>query len=176
FNFGEASPENTRSIPEKNRWPLELADPGWGGWESTRSLRRSLVDQFLPWVTCTSVAPRRFFYSFEMGWKVEEMPAWARYKKIYGLYGAGDSLSEAHGFGPFPGPGECTNIGPAQRKLLHPAFERWLKLPPPAREPDDRRPEADLNATTPGVKLPARTIHEMAAALGREQVNGARAQ
>ena len=32
-----------------------------------------------------------------------------------------------------------------------------------------------MNATTPGVKLPARTIHEMAAALGREQVNGVRA-
>ena len=112
FNFGEASPENTRSIPAKNRWPLELADPGWGGWEPTRSLRRSIVDQFLPWVICASVAPRRFVYSFEMGWKVEDMPAWARYEKIYGLYGAGDNLSEAHGFGPFPGPGESRISGP----------------------------------------------------------------
>src|SRR5262249_13080392 len=50
FNFGEASPENTRPIPEKNRWPLDLADPGWGAWETTRNLPRSIAGQFLPWL------------------------------------------------------------------------------------------------------------------------------
>jgi hypothetical protein len=141
-------------------------------------MRRSIVDQFLPWLICASVAPRRFLYSFEMGWNVEEMPAWARYQKVYGLYGARQNLAEAHGFGPFPGPGECTNVGPAQRKTMYPTLERWLHLPPPAHEPEDRRPEVELNAITPAVAatLHAKTIHEMAAALAREQLDRARAQ
>ncbi len=178
FNFGEASPENTRSVPEKNRWPLELADPGWGGWETTRCLRRSIVDQFLPWLICASVAPRKFVYSFEMGWKVEDMPAWARYQKVYGLYNAKQNLSEAHGFGPFPGPGECTNIGPMQRKSLYPSLKRWFDIAAPDQEPRDRRPESELNAVTPAVAagLHGKTIHQMASEIGRAEVDRARTQ
>jgi hypothetical protein len=178
FNFGEASPENTRSIPEKNRWPLELADPGWGSWETTRNLPRSIADQFLPWLICVSVAPRRFIYSFEMGWNVEEMPAWARYQKVFSLYNAEVNLSDAHGFGPFPGPGECTNIGPAQRKTLYPTLERWYGIAPPAQEPQDRQPESELNALTPSIAagLHGKMIHEMASEIGRTQLKSARAQ
>jgi dienelactone hydrolase len=178
FNFGEASPENTRSIPDKNRWPLELADPGWGGWETTRNLPHSIADQFLPWLICVSVAPRRFVYSFEMGWNVAEMPAWARYQKVYSLYNARENLSEAHGFGPFPGPGECTNIGKAQRKSLYPALQRWFGIVPPTMEPEDRRPESELNSLTPAIAagLHGKLIHELASEIGREKVNGARAR
>ena len=178
FNFGEASPENTRFVSEKNRWPLDLADPGWGGWETTRSLRGSITGQFLPWLICASVAPRRFAYSFEMGWKVEDMPAWARYQKVFGLYNARQNLSEAHGFGPFPGPGECTNIGPAQRKSLYPSLTRWFGIPPPPQEPEDRRPASELNSLTPAIAagLHARTIHDMADEMGRAEVSRARIQ
>ena len=178
FNFGEASPENTRFVPEKNRWPLELADPGWGGWETTRCLRGSITGQFLPWLICASVAPRRFAYSFEMGWKVEDMPAWARYRKVFELYQAQKNLSEAHGFGPFPGPGECTNIGPIQRKSLYPTLTRWFGIPPPPQEPEDRRPASELNALTPTIAagLHARSIHDMASEIGRAEVSRARMQ
>ncbi|MBI3694089.1 MAG: acetylxylan esterase [Acidobacteria bacterium] len=178
FNFGEATPETPRFLPEKNRWPLELADPGWGSWESTRCLRRSIADQFLPWMICASVAPRPFVYSFEMGWNVEDLPAWRRYQKVFGFYNASESLAEAHGFGPFPGPGECTNIGPAQRQTLYPALQRWFGIPPPATEPEDRRPEPELAALTPAnaPALGMRMVHELAYEIGRVRRERARAE
>jgi hypothetical protein len=113
-----------------------------------------------------------------MGWKVEEMPAWARYQKVYGLYNAKQNLSEAHGFGPFPGPGECTNIGPAQRKSLYPAFARWFGIAPPLAEPKDRRPEAELEALTPAIAagLHGKMVHELASDIGKAQLKSARAQ
>src|SRR5437899_5128935 len=45
------------------------AEPGWGEWESTRCLRRSIIDQFFPWIIGASVAPRRLVYANEMGWE-----------------------------------------------------------------------------------------------------------
>ena len=82
-----------------------------------------------------------------MGWEVERQPAWARYQKIFGLYDGGmDHLDEAHGFGSFPGPGECANIGPSQRQTLYPELKRWFGIPTPAAQPDDRRPEVELAA------------------------------
>lgn len=163
FNFGEATPESPR-FTDGGRWTRDVADPGWGSWETTRNLRRNVADGFLPWVICASVAPRKFIYSYEMGWNVEEMPAWARYQKVFGFYNALENLSEAHGFGPFPGPGECTNIGPAQRKTFYGALERWLGLPPPAKEPDDRRPESELQALTPelAAQLRMAPVHRLA--------------
>ncbi len=59
------------------------AAPGWGSWESTRNLRRGIVDQFFPWVIGASVAPRRFVYSNEMGWNPERHEAWAWYQKVF---------------------------------------------------------------------------------------------
>jgi cephalosporin-C deacetylase-like acetyl esterase len=176
FNFGECTPETPRFLPEKNQWPLDLADPGWGDWESTRSLRRSVIDQFLPWMICASVAPRRFVYSFEMGWNVEDLPAWSRYRKVFGFYDAMDHLDEAHGFGPFPGPGECTNIGPAQRQTVYPELNRWFGIPIPSREPEDRRPEAELTVLSPAVaaSLTMREVHVMAREAGQAKLEGVR--
>lgn len=164
FNFGEATPRAQRpGRVARDALPLDLASPGSGSWETTRNLRRSIVDQFLPWMICASVAPRRLIYSYEMGWEAERQPAWARYTKVFGLYGAADRLDEAHGFGTFPGPGECANIGPAQRQTLYPELKRWFGIPIPASEPDDRRPEAELAALNPVVarELAMRTIHEL---------------
>lgn len=169
FNYGESTPESPRFMPEKNRWPRELAEPSSGSWEWTRGMPHSTADQFLPWVVCASVAPRKFVYSFEMGWKVEDLPAWERYRKVFGFYNALDNLDEAHGFGPFPGPGECTNIGPAQRKTLYPELERWFGLAPPEREPGDRRPEAELAALTPETagKIRMKPVYELVRAAAR---------
>ncbi|PYV92186.1 MAG: hypothetical protein DMG05_05350, partial [Acidobacteria bacterium] len=176
FNFGECMPEYPRFLPEKNQWPLELADPGWGEWESTRCLRSSIAGQFLPWMICASVAPRRFIYSFEMGWEVEKLPAWARYQKVYGFYNATDHLDEAHGFGPFPGPGECTNIGPAQRRSLYPKLNRWFNISIPSQEPQDRRPESELAALSPTVasSLSMKEVHELVLEVALPNLQAAR--
>jgi dienelactone hydrolase len=190
FNFGESTPEIPRFLPEKNQWPLELADPGLYDWDSTRVLRRSIVDEFLPWTICASVAPRRFVYSYELGWEVEQLPAWPRYQKVFGLYNATDHLAEAHGFGPFPGPGECWNIGPAQRRSLHPTLERWFGIPIPfaemnsstatnlAKVPADRRPESELAALTPALasELHLRPLYELASEVGRAKLVSVRGQ
>ncbi len=189
FNFGESTPEIPRFIPEKNQWPLDLADPGLGDWDTTRCLRRGIVDQFFQWTICAMAAPRRFVYSYELGWNVEDLPAWARYKKVYDLYHEGDHLADAHGFGPFPGPGECWNIGPAQRRSLYPILERWFGIPVPfegigtstranlTREPSrDRRPEQELTVLNPAAasEVHMRTVHELAQELGRAEVEKAR--
>lgn len=173
FCYAEATPEHGGRGP----WPEGLADPGWGSWESTRNLPRSIVDQFSPWVIAASVAPRHFIWSFEMGWEVEKQPAWQRFQKVFGFYGAVDRLDEAHGFGGFPGPGECANIGPSQRKTLYPELERWFGIGAPKEEPDDRRPESELTAYDPQLALRAanRPVHEIAAEIGRERLRKARA-
>jgi cephalosporin-C deacetylase-like acetyl esterase len=190
FNFGESTPEIPRFLPEKNQWPLELADPGLYDWDSTRVLRRSIVDEFVPWMICASVAPRRFVYSYELGWEVEKLPAWTRYQKVFNLYGASNHLAEAHGFGPFPGPGECWNIGPAQRRSLHPTLERWFGIPLPfedmksspaanlAKAGGDRRPESELLVLTPTLASELRMlpIHKLALEAGQRQLGAARAQ
>src|SRR5437764_12358747 len=74
-NFGEAMPEASGSIPYKNLWPLDLAEPSPGDWDTTRVIPRNVVDQFLQWFICASVAPRGFVYAYELRWTAEELPA-----------------------------------------------------------------------------------------------------
>ena len=189
FKFGEAMPETSRFIPYKNLWPLDLAEPSPGDWDTTRVIQRNVVDQFLQWFICASVAPRGFVYSYELGWNVEDLPAWSRYRKVWGLYGATDHLAEAHGFGPFPGPGEAWNIGPAQRRSLYPTLERWFGIPVPfgdsasqiyenltPRPEVNRRPVDDLVVLTPtvAVEIRNRSVHEIAREQGQAQVQVAR--
>ena len=191
FNFGEAEPEELRTDPNKNQWPLDLADPAWGDMVSTGALRGANLDQVFPWTICAAVAPRRLIYSFELGWNVEDLPAWARYQKVFGLYNALDQVADAHGFGPFPGPGECWNIGPAQRWSLYPTLERWFGIPIPFTEAQssvqanlveratvDRRPVSELAVLTPAVasELHMQSVHELAREEGRQQLDAARAE
>jgi len=191
FNFGESTPEVPRFIPTRNQWPLDLADPGLMDWDTTRVIRRGIVDQFMQWFICASVAPRQLVYSYELGWHVEDLPAWARYSRVYSFYNALDNLADAHGFGPFPGPGEAWNIGPAQRRSLYPTLERWFGIPSPfendkssplenlAPRPDvDRQPVTDLSVLTPedSFRLNRRTLHQIAAEEGKKEVAAARAE
>jgi hypothetical protein len=138
----------------------------------------SIVGQFFPWLIDASIAPRRFVYSFEMGWQVERQPAWGRYQKVFGFYDATDHLAEAHGFGEFPGPGECANIGPAQRRTLYPSLERWFGIPTPSSEPDDRRPEDELASLTPEIasRLQMRSLHELAREVAITKLQAARTE
>ena len=174
FNFGEASPEQGA----QSLWPKGMSDPGWGEWESSRCLRLSIAGQFFPWIIDASVAPRRFLYSYELGWDVAKQPAWERYQKVYSLYGATDHLGEAHGFGPFPGPGEAANIGPSQRHTIYPYLQRWFNIPPPLREPDDRRPEHELLCLTPATasELKMEPIHRLAGAAAASELQTARSE
>lgn len=191
FNFGESTPEVPRFVPSRNQWPLDLADPGLMDWDTTRVIRRGIVDQFMQWFICASVAPRKFAYSYELGWHVQDLPAWARYRKVYGFYSALGNLADAHGFGPFPGPGEAWNIGPAQRRSLYPTLGRWFGIPSPFENdrssplenlvprPDvDRHPVSDLTVLTPEIssELHRKTLHEIAGREGQKEVAAARAE
>ena len=149
FNFGEASPEDHFTSGPRP-YDSDVADPGWGEWESSRCLRLSIVGQFFPWLINASVAPRGFVYSFELGWPngVENEPIWKRYKKVFELSGQGDHLGEVDGFGPFPGPGEVENVGLQHREKLYPILNRWLDIPVPTVEFHNPRPEGDLMSLT----------------------------
>jgi len=152
FNFGEAGPEEHYTDGPRG-YPFDTAWPGWGEWETTRCLPRSSIDQFFPWLICAAVAPRPFLYSFEIDWPedVEHEPMWARYKKVFELYGARDHLDEVHGLGPFPGPGECTNVGTLLRRRFYPILTRWLQVPTPTVECHNSRPDSELMCLTPAV-------------------------
>lgn len=152
FNFGEAGPEEHYTEGPRP-YDFETADPGWAFWETTRNLPKSVSGQFFPWFICASVAPRNFVYSFEIGWPatVEAEPAWARYKKVFGLYGAEDHLASVDGFGPFPGPGECTNVGTFLRNRIYPILYKWLDIPVPETEYHNVLHESALMSLTPAV-------------------------
>jgi cephalosporin-C deacetylase-like acetyl esterase len=173
FNFGGATPGQGAGGSQSG---AGLARPGSGSWETTRNLPHSIRDQFLPWLICASIAPRRLILSYEMGWDIEKVPVWTQYRKIFGLYDALDGLDEAHGFGTFPGPGECANIGPSQRKTMYPELHRWFGIPIPAEEPQDRRPEAELAALTPAIadEIKMTSVHQLAHQIAEAKVNEAR--
>jgi dienelactone hydrolase len=179
FNFGEAGPEEHYTEGPR-RYDSETADPGWGEWESTRCLRESVAGQFFPWFICASVAPRRFVYSFEVSWPngVEREPAWARYGKVFALYGRPDRLAQVDGFGPFPGPGECTNVGVYLRKKIYPILKRWLDVPIPPKEYHNVRPDRDLTCLTPEAAAERRptTVSEIARGMAEERLAAARAK
>ena len=179
FNFGEAGPEE-HYLEGPRPYDFDTAYPGWGEWESTRGLRRSIADQFFPWFICASVAPRHFLYSFELEWPggVEKQPAWARYKKVFELYGKRDHLDQLDGYGPFPGPGEVTHVGVLHRQQMYPIFKRWLDIQAPAREYHNVRPESDLMCLTPQAAAERRpkTASEIAAGLARERLDAVRAR
>jgi hypothetical protein len=166
FNFGEAGPEEHYTNGPRG-YAFDTAWPGWGEWETTRCLPRSSIDQYFPWFLCASVAPRRFVYSFEIGWPadVEHEPAWARYKKVFELYGALDHLAEVHGFGPFPGPGECNNVGTLLRRRIYPILTRWLNVATPTSEYHNPRPDSELMCLTPAVAAEKRPTPASAIAL-----------
>jgi cephalosporin-C deacetylase-like acetyl esterase len=177
FNFGEAGPEQHYTRGPRP-YDFGTADPGWGSWESTRNLRGGAAGQFFPWLICASVAPRPFLFSFEIGWPktVEEEPAWARYKKVFDLYQRREHLASVDGSGPFPGPGECTNVGSFLRRRIYPILNKWLDMPVPPFEYHAVKPDADLMAITPQIAAERRprTTAELASALARERLRIAR--
>jgi len=179
FNFGEAGPEEHYTQGPRP-YDQQTADPGWGEWESTRCLRQSVAGQFFPWLICAARAPRPFLFSFEIGWPngIEREAAWARYKKVYDLYGQPDHLAYVDGYGPFTGPGEVENVGSDLRRKIYPILKGWLDLPLPAAEYHNPRPDAELMCLTPQVAAERRpkTASEVAASLAEARLAAARAK
>ena len=83
FNFGGPQPETKYPLPADAETSFNYA--GGGSWESTRNLRLSAKDGFLPWVIVGSIAPRKLIYGHEFSWDQENDPVWKRLQKIHQL-------------------------------------------------------------------------------------------
>ncbi len=148
FNFGGAQPETKYPLPPDAERTFNYL--GGGSWESTRNLRLSGRDGFLPWLIVAAAAPRPLIYAHEFAWDQEHDPVWQRLQKIYGFYGAQDKLASVHGRGSVRGkPPEathCNNIGAVHRKGIHAAFAKWFGIE--ATEYQKRLPAAELQCLT----------------------------
>jgi len=174
FNFGGPQPETVYPLPADAEESFNYA--GGGSWESTRNLRLSARDGFLPWVIVGSVAPRGLIHAHEFSWDRDRDPVWKRYLRIYGFYDAADRLAATQGRGLLSGqPPEashCNNIGPEHRQGIYPTLNRWFGMPAPARETSQRRPAEELTCLTPDMTL--KPVHQLAAELGAERAAAAR--
>ena len=138
-NFGGPQPETPYPLPKDAEQSFAYA--GSGSWESTRNLRLSARDGFLPWVIVAAAAPRRLIYDHEFYWDREQDPVWKRLQRVYSFYDAGDSLTGVAGRGFVVGSApENTHWLPINRELLYPILERWFKIPNPKKEYSNRRP------------------------------------
>lgn len=149
FNFGGPQPETRYPLPDDAEATFNYM--GGGSWESTRNLRLSARDGFLPWVIVGSIAPRRLVYAHEFQWDRERDPVWKRLQTIYGFYGVPDHLASSSGRGSVrgntPEDTHCTHIGPVQRRAIHEAFRNWFKID--AHEYRQRVPAERLKCWTP---------------------------
>jgi cephalosporin-C deacetylase-like acetyl esterase len=152
FNFGSPSPRPHYPFPPEKEPHWNYA--GGGSWESTRNLRRSAVDGFMPWVLVGSVAPRRLIVAHEFSWFQEGDPSWKRLQAIYGFYEMADRLTYVHGKGDVskrpPEATHATHIGKVHRQMMHPAFQRWFAIDMTTeREYSGRLPAEKLRCLTP---------------------------
>jgi dienelactone hydrolase len=158
FNFGGPQPETAYPLPTDAEATFDYM--GRGSWESTRNLRLSGRDGFLPWVIVASVAPRRLIYAHEFRWDQERDPVWRRLQQVYALYDAPGHLDCAHGAGELSGrPPEathCNNVGAPHRAMIHPTLQRWFGIPIPEPEYSQRLPAEQLHCLPPrrGAELP----------------------
>ena len=179
FNFGGPQPETRFPLPDDAEQTFNYM--GGGSWESTRNLRLSGRDGFLPWVIVASVVPRHLIYAHEFSWDREHDPVWRRLQRVFELYDATNRLAFAHGRGLLSGqPPEathCNNVGEAHRQMIHPALDRWFSIPIP-QERQSRLPPEKLNAFTPELRerLKPRPMHELFGEIGASRTAAFRAQ
>ncbi|MFQ5731693.1 MAG: hypothetical protein ACE5KM_07045, partial [Planctomycetaceae bacterium] len=175
FNFGGPQPENVFPLPKDAE--LSFNYMGGGSWESTRNLRLSGRDGFLPWTIVGSIAPRRLVYAHEFSWDQQRDPVWKRFQTVYQLYGKPENLASAHGYGKVTlsskQASHCNNIGSYHRKAgIYAAFEKWFGIPAPEAEYRKRVKRSDLlcvDGAKIDVKLtPARVIADR---LSEQRIN-----
>jgi dienelactone hydrolase len=147
-NFGGPEPETPYPLPRDVERSFDYTTSG--SWESTRNLRLSVRDGFLPWVIVAGVAPRRLVYYHEFYWDQNQDPVWKRLQRIYGFYNASDSLAGLAGQGFVVGSApESTHWLAINRQIIYPVLERWFAIPNQKREYSNRRPLEDLLCLTP---------------------------
>ena len=130
YNFGGVEPESPYPLPEDAEAVFNFA--GSGSFESTRNLRRSAADGFLPWVIVGANAPRPLIYAHEFAWDQPRDPVWTRLETIWEFYDGQDKLAGIHGRGSVKGrrpeSTHCTHIGPVHRESIHPIFASWFDI------------------------------------------------
>ena len=182
FNFGGPQPETRFPLPDDAA--LAFNYMGGGSWESTRNLKLSGRDGFLPWLIVGSIAPRGLIYGHEFAWDEDRDPVWARLQKIWGFYDARDKLASSKGRGSVKGsPPEsthCNNIGPEHRKPMYPTLNKWFGLPLPEQEYTKRFDSSELQCWTDAARktLKPNMVHEIVSQADRfpvriEDVEGA---
>jgi dienelactone hydrolase len=180
FNFGGPQPETPFPLSADAEDTFNYA--GSGDWESTRNLRLSCRDGFLPWIIVGGIAPRHLIYPHEFSWDQEHDPVWKRLQRIYGdFYRAPECLDFTHGFGVLQGrppqASHCNNIGAPHRQRIHAALKRWFNIPgSPADEYQKRLPTEDLSCMTERTvrELKPLKLHELTSRLAEERVLHAR--
>ncbi|MCZ6636263.1 MAG: acetylxylan esterase [bacterium] len=176
FNFGGPQPETEYPLPENAEETFNYL--GSGGWESTRNLRLSGRDGFLPWVIVGSIAPRHLLYAHEFSWDQDRDPVWQRLKTIYNWYGVPDHLDYALGAGLLKGrPPEathCNNIGAIHRQRIYTALQRWFGIAPPEQEVQERHPDEQLQSLTPERKETLEPTHVLLGNLGAKRIQAVR--
>ncbi len=181
FNFGGPQPETRYPLPDDVETSFNYA--GSGSWESTRNLRRSAKDGFLPWVIVCGIAPRRLIFSHEFSWDRQRDPVWKRLETVYGFYDQRDHLDYTHGRGELRGrppvASHCTHIGQPHRVRIHQALARWFGVPiTPEDEYKNRLDSSDLLCLTPQAKaeIKPRQLHAILEELGAKRAAAARRQ
>lgn len=178
YNFGGPEPETVYPLPEEEP---ELTFPyaSGGHWDSTRRLRHSARDGFLPWVVVGSVAPRRLVHAHEFAWDEKRDAAWHQLERIYRLYDAPKNLTAAFGkgtlFGKTEGTG-CGNIGDYHMGTLRTPLRKWFGIDWPEKgEPVTQRKPEELFCLTPELreKFKVRPLHETVRAVAVAEKRGA---
>jgi len=174
-NFGGPEPETAYPLSPHAEESFDFT--GSGSWESTRNLRLSARDGFLPWTIVAAIAPRRLIYYHEFYWDRDNDPVWRRLQRVYGFYNASDALAGAAGRGFVVGtPPQNTHWIAESRELLYPLLERWLRIPNPGREYSNPLAAADLLCLTPETHKASQPLHPLAATLGDGLASNARLQ
>jgi len=175
FNYGGYEPEDVYPLPEDAEQTFNYA--GSGSWESTRNLRLSARDGFMPWLVIGGAAPRGLVYAHEFRWDEPRDPVWKRLRGVYNFYKAGDRLGSAHGSGTVRGrtveDSHCTNIGSNHRAQLYPYFEKWFGLPAPEKEYSERRSNEELRCLSEAEPF---ALHEMLKQTAAERLAASRAR
>lgn len=173
FNFGGPQPETTYPMSEDIAHTFNYM--GSGAWESTRNLRLSGRDGFLPWLIVGSIAPRKLIYAHEFEWDQDRDPVWQRLQKIYAWYDATDNLNHTKGFGLLQGrppqASHCNNIGVPHRQRIYSALKHWYDIAPPSQEVQERFPDEHLQSLTPQFRQQhnVQPIHKVLYQIGQER-------